>query len=394
LTQLYKMIATCPEEIKPLLTKELQDLGASDITPLYRAVEFSVNETGFYKAHLKLRTPSQLLLVIKSFSAKDQVMLQSQAKRIKWLDIFSSDRTYLVDGVQTDRGAELMTSNDVSKTVRLAIEDVFNHNNLPLPKVDLKDPDIKFVAHSQKGRCTLSINTTGKSLHKRGYRVEGHPAPMKETLAASLLMFAGYTGDEPLFDAMCGSGTLAIEATQISLKKAPMIHRKKGEFGFESLKLFNRNLWREIQDEVRLEKSDVPAQPISARDISEGYVEMAKSNALRARVEKYIDFSVGDFLTSTPPTEKGLLVCNLPYGERLKIGGLSLEEFYQEVGNKLKKDYTGWRVAFMTSETAPHKLIGLKTTRRLTVLNGSIKCKFLTYDMYEGSKKQKKKDDK
>lgn len=225
-------------------------------------------------------------------------------------------------------------------------------------------------------------------MHKRGYRSDRHPAPIKETLAAALLKMLNYTGDKPLFDPMCGSGTIVIEGASMALNKAALIHRKKGDFGFERLPFFNKTLWRLVQEDARKEKSDDLTAPVFAADINPKFIEAAKENALRARVERYIQFSVGDFFAEPAPADGGLLVCNMPYGERIK-GAEADDEvgYYKAIGDKLKKDYSGWRAALLVAEDSPWKLIGLKPTKRIALLNGSIPVRLVVFDLYKGTKR-------
>ena len=385
-----RLIATCPEETKVLLVKELKALGATEVREGYMAVEFDADEHTFYKLHLKLRTASQIHLVLRECAAKDAHMLNSQAKRIKWHEVFDAHKTFRVDAVAGDRGEDAMTGNKISKTVRLSMQTVFDRETGSIPEVELKEPDVVIVAYVHGGRATISVNTSGLTLHKRGYKDDDHPAPMKETLASALLEFAGYDGSEVLYDPMCGSGTIPIEAAMMALKKAPNIHRKKGNFAFERLKMFNNDIWRKVQDEVRSEKVEVLLQPIYASDLSSKFVGFARENALRARVERNINFSVKDFFKAEKPAETGLLVINLPYGDRIGSGSEGeLEAFYEHVGDKLKKDFTGWRAALFCSEDAPWRMIGLRPSKRIPLMNGSIKTKLFIYEMYSGSKKNK-----
>jgi putative N6-adenine-specific DNA methylase len=387
-----KCIATCPEETKDVLIAELKALGAQDVTPIYRAVTFEAEPDVFYACHLKLRTASRLMRVIKEFPAKSPEMLYSQARRIPWPDLFDIDYGYLVEGVPGDRGREFMGSNDISKKVREGIQDAFGRRYGRIPKVDLKDPKVVVVAFIAGGKCTLSIDTSGKALHKRGYRTEGHhPAPLKETLAASILLLAGYDGTKPLMDPMCGSGTLAIEAAMIALNKSPLIHRKKGQFLLEWTKDFDKDLWRSTQDSARGERMVTLPAPIFASDVQSKYVAMARGNALRARVEKHLEFKTSRFQDLKPIEGPGLLVANLPYGERLRKGGddQELRLLFQEIGDTLKQKFSGWRAALLAAENSPYKFIGLKPTRKIPLLNGTIPCKLLIFDLYSGSKRPK-----
>jgi putative N6-adenine-specific DNA methylase len=186
---------------------------------------------------------------------------------------------------------------------------------------------------------------------------------------------------------MCGSGTLAIEAAMMAVRKAPQIHRKKGEFYFEWLKGFDRELWRATQDRVRAEKLDAPVAPLFASDVSEKYLAMARKSALDARVERYISFSTARFQDIEPPAGRGLLVTNLPYGERIGSDDGEVRRLYQEVGDTLKKKFTGWQAAILAAEASPRKEIGLKPSRTIALMNGSIPCRLLLYDLYAGSRR-------
>lgn len=382
-------IVTCPDETKEILASELRALGARDIDLRYRAVACSVPDLEtFYELHLKLRTASRIFRIVKEFAAHDETMLGDQARRIRWSEWFTSERTFIVEGVPADRGPGVMGANAISKKIRENLQASFEQHTGKIPKVDLKEPKVVVVAFIQKGRCTLSFDTTGKTLHKRGYRTEGHPAPIKETLACSILDLAGYDGSQPLLDPMCGSGTIAIEAAYKGLRKAAHIHRKKGEFGFEWLKDFDNNIWRKVQDRVRSERLDALTAPIVASDISPKFVEMARQNALRARVEKDIEFKTGKIEDARPHAPTGILIANLPYGTRLAKGETeALTNLYAAIGDNLKQNFQGWRAALLAADESPWKFIGLKPTRKFTLMNGSIKAKLLLFDIYAGSKK-------
>lgn len=381
------LIATCPEEVKDALVTELMGLGADDIEPGFRAVSFNATEEVFYRTHLELRTASRVLKVIKSVSAQTPAMLFSQARRIAWPDLFDAQHAFCVEvlGHDADKGG--LPHVQVITQVREAVKDVFMHRTGKAPKIDTEKPKIVVVAHLHNGRCSLSLDTSGKSLHKRGYRVSGHPAPIKETLAASLLILSGYDGTQPFLDPMCGSGTIAIEAAMIAVKKAPHIHRKKGDFSFEWHKDLNRELWRKTQDEARTAKLEKPPAIVAASDINGDYVKMAQEGALGARVERYMQFSTQRFQDVEPPAERGVLVTNLPYGERLATAEADLKTLYEEVGNTLKQKFSGWRAAMLAVNDSPHKFIGLKPTQKIPVLNGNIPCRLLIFDIYKGSRR-------
>lgn len=383
-----RLIVTCPDETKEALMTELKELGVGQTIAGYRSVGFDASEEIFYNLHLRLRSASRILQVIKDIPAKTPPMLFSQARRIKWHELFDAQHSFAVETVgdkdAVGRG-ELQPLQIITK-VREAVLDVFNHELGKCPKVDTRDPKVVIVAHVSQGRCTLSLDTCGKSLHKRGYRESGHPAPVKETLAAAMLTFAGYNGTQTFLDPMCGSGTIAIEAAMIAVAKAPQIHRKKGEFNFEWLKGFNRDLWRKTQEQARAEKREATLAPVIAADINPKFVEMAQKSALQARVEKYIAFHTRRFQDTEAPSEKGIIVTNLPYGDRLSSEESDLKTLYEEIGDTLKYKFAGWRAAILAANDSPHRFIGLKPDRKIPLLNGSIPCKLLIYDIYAGKR--------
>jgi putative N6-adenine-specific DNA methylase len=382
-----RLIATCPEETKPALLHELQALGAQDLVPGFRAVSFDASEELFYELHLKLRTASRILRVIKEVPAGNPAMLHSQVRRIRWCELFEAQHGFMVESLGAEAEGGGMPAKQVITQVREGIRDVFNRELGRVPPVDTDEPKVVVVAHLAKGRCMLSLDTSGKSLHKRGYRESGHPAPLKETLAAAILILAGYDGTQPFMDPMCGSGTLAIEAAMIAVRKAPRIHRRKGEFHFEWLKNFDRQLWRATQDRVRAEKLEAPPAPIVASDIDASYVAMAQKSALKARVEKYMTFDTRRFQDCEPVAESGILVTNLPYGDRIGSREGDVRQLYEEMGDTLKQKFSGWQAAIVAAAASPHKAIGLRPSRTVALMNGSIPCKLLLFELYAGSRR-------
>lgn len=381
-----RLIATCPEETKPALVQELEALGATGLVPGFRAVSFEASDESFYELHLKLRTASRILRVVKEVPAKNPPMLYSQVRRIPWGELFDAQHAFMVESLGADAEGG-MTPKQVITQVREGIRDVFSRELGHAPPVDTEEPKVVVVAHLARGRCTLSFDTSGKSLHKRGYRESGHPAPLKETLAAAILLMAGYDGTQPFMDPMCGSGTLAIEAAMMAVRKAPRIHRKKGEFYFEWLKGLDRQLWRATQDRVRAEKLEAPPAPILASDIDASYVAMAQKSALKARVERYMTFATRRFQDCEPCADRGLLVTNLPYGDRIGSREGDVRQLYEEVGDTLKQKFSGWQAAILAASASPYKAIGLKPSRTIALMNGSIPCKLLLFELYSGSRR-------
>lgn len=379
-----RLIATSPEETKPALVDELRALGVGDVTPRFRAVEFEAGTALTYELHLRLATASRLLRVVKDVPAHSAQMLYSQVRRLHWPEWFDGAHGFRVEctGDADEPGA--LPVRQVLTQVREGIRAAFAAAGAASPRVDPDEPRVVVVAHLERGRCTLAFDTCGKALHKRGYREPGHPAPLKETLAAAVLRFTGYDGTQPFLDPMCGSGTLAIEAAMMAVRKAPGIHRRKGDFLFEWLRDFDRPLWREVQDRVRAGKLEAPVAPLHASDIEPSYVELARRSALKARVERYVAFDVRAVQDVEPPAAQGLLVTNLPYGDR--IGG-DVETLYQEVGDTLKQRFSGWRAGILAAAASPYRAIGLKPQRSIALMNGNIPCRLLLFELYVGSRR-------
>ena len=373
------LIATCPAELEEVVAAEVAEIGGTAVHRGYKAIHFRATPEVFYAAHLKLRSASRVLRVVRECAAATPQMLFDQVRRVDWSSLFDADKTFVIEAIPAAGREAQMGREEIVRRVREGILASFQRRGA-VPRVDFEDPRVTVVAFVGNGRANLSLDTAGKTLDKRGYREDGHPAPLKETLAAAILRIAGYDGSRPLLDPMCGSGTLAIEAAMIAVHKPPLMHRSKGEFGFEWLKDFDRDLWRHVQERARSERLTTPPNPIIASDIEPKFVEMARRNALRARVERDIRFGTADFLTMEAPGPAGLLVANLPYGERLG-GGDALKQFYSDVGDALKRRFQGWDAALLVADDSPWKFIGLRPNRKVALLNGPIPAKLLMYEI-------------
>jgi len=371
-----RWIATCPDDTKDVLLDELVALGVHEPRLLYRGVAFEADlETG-YRAHLVLRTASRIQRIVGELRADSAPALESATADIHWPSWLRAHRPFNVSPILTDDDAKHLGEEPVKSAVASGIARSFAAAGTAAPRFDgeAKDP-VTLVAHVRAGVCTLGLDTAGRALHKRGWRLGGHPAVLKETLAASVLLLAGYDGTQPLLDPMCGSGTLVIEGAYIALHKGPLIHRGKDDFGFEHHAGFDRALWRKVSDQVRAAKLPTPPAPIFASDLRPAYVDLARQTALRARVEKHITFSVGAFESLTPPAPRGLLVANLPYGER--IGRGEVQSLYRDVGKTLRERFRGWRAALLVPADAPRDALGLRPDREVPLMNGAIAVRLL-----------------
>lgn len=384
-----KLLLTCPEEIKDLVMAEAREY-STPIRDLHKAVMVEVTEKQFYEIHLMARLPSKIFRVLQRLTSLSLKMLAKRASDLAWEEVFKQSSTFKVTAVLGERGDHAPKSNDISRAVRTGIEQRFHELGWATPRVELEEPDVEVIAYFHQGVCDISVLTSGDALHKRGYRSAHHPAPIKETLAAAAIRISEWQPDVPFWDIMTGSGTIGIEAAMIALNKPPLIHRKKGGFSFENHAYFNSQLFRKTGDDLRALKSESIRAPIICSDISEHYIHDARENALRARVEKYIDWQVVDALKAKPEQPHGVVIANLPYGFRLSAGEEEkLKTFYSDFGRHLKHAFAGWRAVLICASTAPHKFLGMKPDFKRSILNGAIETKILGFDIYAGSRKSK-----
>ncbi|HEY2029331.1 MAG TPA: hypothetical protein VGH20_08995 [Myxococcales bacterium] len=366
-----RFIATCPDETKELTAQELVALGVGPTRLIYRGVEFDADLETAYRAHLWLRTASRIQRIVATLPAQS---LPQAAREVPWADFILQRFPFAVSAILTDEAARNAGEDAVVRAVAEAIESAIGARHDP----EAENP-VGIVAHVRGGVCTVGLDTAGRALHKRGWRLPGHPAVLKETLAASLLLLAGYDGSEALLDPMCGSGTIAIEGAYIALHKAPLIHRGKDDFGFERQAGFDRALWRRVSDQARGAKLSSPRAPVFASDVRPEYVELARKTALRARVEKHMTFFSGALQGLAPPAPEGLLVANLPYGERIgAAAGL-----FRDVGFALRERFKGWRAALLVPAEARTQAFELgKPRKTFELMNGALPVRLLLFDRH------------
>lgn len=362
-----------------MLADELQELGASNIELLNRAVAFEGDQELMYRANLCSRTALRILIPIAEFQAHNEKHLYDQVKKINWDEYLTVHTTFAIDAATNSE--RFTHSKFASLKVKDAIADWFREQHNRRPNVDPKDPDVQLNLHISDLQVTISLDSSGENLGKRGYRQESNDAPMSEVLAAGMLKLAGYTGQTPLFDAMTGSGTLAIEAALIASNSAPGIGRT---FCFQKWKDYDEELFKKI--ELELAQARVkPQHDIMASDIERFSISIAGRNARRAGVQDYITFKRQDFNHSEPALEKALIVMNPPYGERLEDMDSALE-LYHHIGSRLKHHYAGHTVWIISSNNKAMKRIGLKPDHKFKLFNGSLECSLQGYTLFEGKR--------
>jgi putative N6-adenine-specific DNA methylase len=361
------------------LASELAAEGAENIRFLYCAVYFTAHEELFYRLHLRSRIASRLLWIIKTVPAGNPRILFDKARRVQWRHFINPSKPLKIDVICVEGEHARISPSDVGSKLREAIDDHFLHHTGRGLSAGARDAKVTVSALLKKNQCQIRIATQGASLHKRGYRQLGHPATMKENLAAAILRLAGYDGKEHLMDACCGSGTLAIEAAMMALERTPQHLRTAEDFGLSQLTCFNPSLWAHVAKQERQREHSQLDVKIVAADISQSALETARSSARLAGVEPYISFCCCDILEQRPLGSSGLLVANLPYDARLHLAEMAT--FYRNIGDRLKQHFRGWRAALVVGEGSPWKQFGLHRQSTHCLVNGTLAIRLVIFDL-------------
>lgn len=370
--------------LEEVLATELKNLGAQDVEVGVRNVSFFGDKGFMYKANIALRTAIRILKPIKRFKVFDEDDLYKKIQQIEWERFMTVDSTFAIGAVVNSKNFTT-NSHYISLKSKDAIADYFRHKYHKRPDVDIKHPDLKIHVHIQKDMCSISLDSSGDSLHKRGYRNLTNIAPINEVLAAGMVLLSGYTGDCNFIDPMCGSGTILIEAAMIANNIPANINRK--EFGFENWEDYEEDLYFKVQDSL-LKKIRSSHFKIMGFDKAPSAVTKAKENVENANLNDFIGIHHVNFFNSVKEVfGKTTILFNPPYGERLNV---EIDEFYKKIGDTLKHGYPDSTVWFITSNKEAIKHVGLRTSRRIPLKNGDLDCIYVRYDMYEGSKKAKK----
>ncbi len=378
------MVAKTLFGFEEILAGELRNLGAGNVTEGVRSVSFE-GDTGFmYKANLCLRTAIKIIKPIHSFTLRNENELYRKIYAMDWAEYLSEDTTFAID--TTIKSDNFSHSLYVSQKVKDAIVDQFRDRDGRRPSVDVKFPDIRINIHIHKEHCNVSLDSSGRSLHHRGYRTATNIAPINEVLAAGLLLLSGWDGQSDFMDPMCGSGTFLTEAAMIACNIPANINRK--EFAFEKWEDFDQELYEKIMASSLKKAREFPFQ-IMGYDKAPSAVRKAQDNVENANLAEYISIERKNFFDTAKMVDGPLhMVFNPPYGERLN---LDMEDFYAAIGDTLKKSYPGTDAWFITSNLEALKFVGLRPSRKIKVFNSHLESRLVKYVMYEGSKKAKYK---
>lgn len=369
-----KCLAGCEE----ILQEEMIRLGAAETRTGNRVVFAKADMDWVYRANLCLRTAMRILLPFRKFRAKNPEVLYHKCKKVRWEDIFGLDQTFAIDA--TVHSSLFPHSRYAALKVKDAIVDQFRLRTGERPNVDPRNPDYRFDLHVEEDQCTLSLDTSGKSLHLRGYKVRQGEAPVSEVLAASILILSGWEPGAPLLNPMCGSGTFLTEAALMGLNRPPHMNL---DFGFKRWTDYDSGAWSRALEYARDHMHERPLD-ITGFDRDQKAVHAATMNIDAAGLTGRIRVEKQDFFAWEPEIENGHVLINPPYDERLREN--DIEQLYKEIGDTLKQHYAGNTIWIFTGNRAAAKRIGLRTSMKKPLWNGPIECRLLKFDMYRGSK--------
>lgn len=379
--QKFNMVAKTLKGLEAVLADELRALGAEDVAPGRRMVSFRGDLETLYKANLCCRTALRILKPFYSFKADDADTLYDRVKEFDWGSLMTLDKTFAIDTVVNSD--TFKHSRYVTYRVKDAIVDWFRDRyGDKRPGVRLTDADVIINVHINGGDVTLSLDSSGESLHKRGYRTAQTEAPISEVLAAGIILMSGYRGQCPFVDPMCGFGTFLIEAALIAANIMPGVYRKN--FAFEHWPDFDAELFERLWNDDSAER---PVEfPIIGADISPTAVDIARRNIRSAGVGRYINLEVKPISQWTEaPVPAGILVTNPPYGER--ISAPDMDALYQTIGSRLKHVFPGWHAWIIGYREEYFEQIGLAPSEKVSLMNGSLDCELREYVIFEGNKR-------
>lgn len=365
--------------LEPLLLKELESIGARNCKVLSRSVSFEGPLECMYRANYFCRTALRILWRQKIFTFNSNRQFYEQLFDFPAENFLSKDGTMAVHTTAVE--SIFKTPLFASVLAKDAICDRFRDLYGERPDVDKENPDVQFQVHIYKDEAQLFLDSSGESLHKRGYKVRNHPAPINEVVAAAMIMLSGYQGECDFIDPMCGGATLLIEAAMQALNIPAGFYRR--EYGFSYWKNFDARLWKNVKNEASI-KDDVDVD-FYGSDINPRFLEIAQDNVEKARLQDFIRLERKDVRSTRPKRTPALVMMNPPYGERLEVDDIS--ELYSEIGDTLKKNYSGCKAFMISSDLQALKRVGLRPSQKHTLFNGPLECRFNGYELFQGDHK-------
>lgn len=376
----YKMVAKTLFGFEEILANELQQLGALHIQPGNRMVSFEGDEGFMYKANLACRTAIKILKPIHSFSLSNEQELYDNIYKMNWGELLDTEKTFAIDA--TVFSDHFNHSKFIALRSKDAIADHFRDKTGVRPSVDTANPHLRINVHIHQSECTVSLDSSGASLHQRGYKTDTNIAPINEVLAAGLLLMAGWDGQCDFLDPMCGSGTILIEAAMIACNIPANIRRES--FACQQWAGYDAALFETIKENL-MKKTRENKFSILGSDSDFTAIKKAKININNAWLEDYIDVKQEDFFNSRKETEEKLFILfNPPYDERI---GIDTENFYNDIGSTLKHQYTNTDAWLITANPEALKSVGLKPSKKIKVYNGPLEARLVKYEMWAGSRR-------
>lgn len=373
----HKYFATVARGLEDIAAKELESLGGINVKKDFTGVYFEGDKRLLYKVNLWARTIFRVLKPIREIKSFNAQQLYKNINNIDWNEYLKLNQTFAVRC--TGKNKNLNHSHFTALQIKNAIIDQQRERTGNRSNIEVHNPDILINAHIYENRCILSLDSSGESLHRRGFREAMGLAPLKETLAAALIEMTNWTPDIAFFDPLCGSGSLPLEAGLKALKIAPGLYRDR--FGFQSWLDFDASLWEELLTEAKNNQLSELKAPILGSDYSAEIIDNAYSNSFNCGLNQYVKFSVEDIANIEAPAEKGVIICNPPYGKRISETE-ELIPFYKQIGDIFKQRFKGWTGYILTGNKELSKRVGLKASRRIPVYNGSLPCTLLKYELY------------
>ena len=381
-----KFFATCPRGLELLLADELRELNGAKIHAVGGGVQFAGDFILCYRVNLQSRVASRVLWQVATDRYRSEEDIYRATYVLPWTDWFDPARTIRVDVSATK--SPLTSLNFVTLKIKDAVCDKVRRLSGRRPSVDTREPDIPIQGHLTDREFTLYLDTTGEPLFKRGRRLATGEAPLRENLAAGILLLAGWVPGIPLLDPMCGSGTILLEAAHMALDIAPGLGR---HFAFEKFKNFDARYWRELLQQSAARQKPKAPLAIYGSDLSADTLKAARANLMASGLEKIVGLKRADVLEISAPAIEGIIVTNPPYGVRLGEQQ-ALAEFYPKLGDVLKKQFSGWRAYLLSADMRLPKLIRLAASKRTPLFNGALECRLFEYKMVEGGMRKKKTD--
>jgi putative N6-adenine-specific DNA methylase len=368
--------------LEELLAEEIRQQGGINIEVIHRGVRFTGTQEILYACNYNCRTALRFLKPLWEFSANDDTELYNKCLKLPWDMLMGLDNTFAIDGAVFNSG--ITHSMYAALKTKDAIADSFRAKYAKRPSVDTDDPDIRFNVHINRNHCTISLDSSGSSLHLRGYKIAPGSAPLGEVLASGLIMLSGWDKKKTFVDPMCGSGTLLTEAAMIANDIPAGYYRKY--FGFERWKDFDPALWRAVKERSKPEEQGSSVKIVGG-DLSPLAIRTCRKNISSAGLEKAISLHPISFEKLKRPPGEVQLLMNPPYGERVKSDDII--GLYQMIGDTLKQNYQGAEAWIISGDLTAMKFIGLRPSKKIRIFNGPIECRFMKYELYEGSRKRK-----